>query len=154
MKTEDDLQAWARKCAGYLLGFVAFFMAVVSISMPLMNERIRLLWFTLPNFFFLKPLPILSLVMMVILWIDLQRKREYRPFLLSLGIFLMNYLGLIISMWPWLVPFELTFRRAAAAVESQSLLLVGTVVLLPVILGYTAYSYYVFRGKSSHETTY
>jgi cytochrome d ubiquinol oxidase subunit II len=62
----------------------------------------------------------------------------------------MNYIGLGISMWPWLVPFEITFRQAAAAPESQSLLLVGTVIML----GYTGYLYYIFRGKSSHEATY
>ena len=66
----------------------------------------------------------------------------------------MNYIGLGISTWPWLAPYEITFRRAAAAPESQSLLLVGAVLLLPLILGYTGYCYYVFRGKSSHETTY
>jgi cytochrome d ubiquinol oxidase subunit II len=66
----------------------------------------------------------------------------------------MNYIGLGISMYPWLVPFEVTFRKAAAVPESQSLLLVGTVFMLPVILAYTAYCYYVFRGKSSHESAY
>ncbi len=155
MKTEDVTQDWARRCAGYLFSYVAFFMALVSLAMPLMNERIKELWFTLPNFYYLQPLPILSVIMFIVLWRDLRgKKREYRPFLLSLGIFLMNYIGLAVSMWPWLVPFEVTFRRAAAAPESQSLLLVGIAVMLPVILAYTGYSYYVFRGKSSHETTY
>jgi cytochrome d ubiquinol oxidase subunit II len=66
----------------------------------------------------------------------------------------MNYVGLGISMWPWLVPFEVTFRQAAAAPESQSLLIVGTAVMLPVVLAYTAFCYYIFRGKTSHETIY
>jgi cytochrome d ubiquinol oxidase subunit II len=57
-------------------------------------------------------------------------------------------------MWPWLVPFEVTFRQAAAASESQSLLIVGTAVMLPVVLAYTAFCYYIFRGKASHETIY
>ena len=59
-----------------------------------------------------------------------------------------------ISLWPWLVPFQVSFRQAAAAPESQSLLLVGTVIMLPVVLGYTAYCYYLFRGKASDEATY
>ena len=66
----------------------------------------------------------------------------------------MNYVGLGISMWPWLVPFEISFRKAAAAPESQSLLLIGTVIMLPLVLTYTAYCYYIFRGKTSHESTY
>jgi cytochrome bd ubiquinol oxidase subunit II len=154
MKTEDITQAWARRSAGYLFGFVAFFMGMVSLVMPLMNHRIRDLWFSLPNFYMLQPLPLLSIFFFFLLWRDLHRKTEARPFFLTQGIFLMNYIGLGISMWPWLVPFEVNFRRAAAAPESQSLMLVGTVVLLPIILAYTAYSYYVFRGKSSHDVTY
>ncbi|MEJ2641762.1 MAG: cytochrome d ubiquinol oxidase subunit II, partial [Desulfosarcinaceae bacterium] len=82
------------------------------------------------------------------------QKNEYRPFFLTLGIFLMNYIGLGISTWPWLVPYEVTFRHAAAAPEAQSLLIVGTAVLLPMILLYTGYCYYIFRGKSSDETAY
>jgi len=154
MKTDGVTQSWARKSAGYLFGYVAFFMGMVSLIMPLMNADIRQLWFSLPNFLFLQILPLLSIILFAVLWRDLRRGREYRPFFLSQGIFLMNYIGLGISLWPWLVPFEVSFRKAAAAPESQSLLLVGTVFLLPLVLAYTAYCYYVFRGKSSHETTY
>ncbi|UCD78864.1 MAG: cytochrome d ubiquinol oxidase subunit II [Desulfobacterales bacterium] len=99
-------------------------------------------------------MPLLSIGIVVLLWRDLRTLREYRPFFLSLALFLMNYLGLGISMWPWLVPFEITFRQAAAAPESQSLLRVGTAIMLPVILAYVGYCYYVFRGKASHEATY
>jgi cytochrome d ubiquinol oxidase subunit II len=119
-----------------------------------MNEAIRLLWFSLPNFFILLPIPTASLVMLIFIWRDLHTDREYRPFFLSFGIFLTGYLGIAISMWPYVVPFEITFRQAAAAPESQSLLLVGTVILLPVILLYTGYCYYIFRGKASHENIY
>ena len=154
MKTEDITQAWARKCAGYLFVFVAIFMGLVSLCMPLMNDRIRSLWWTLPNFYYLSVLPLSCVVMFVLLWRSLKRKHEYRPFFLAQGIFLMNYIGLGISMFPWLVPFAVTFRKAAAAPESQSLLMVGTVIMLPVILAYTAFCYYIFRGKSSHEATY
>jgi cytochrome d ubiquinol oxidase subunit II len=154
MKTEDVTQSWARKSAGYLFGFVAFFMGMVSLTMPIMNESIRALWFSMPNFLYLVALPLLSVIFFALLWRDLHRGNEYRPFLLGLGIFLTNYLGLGISMWPWLVPFDVTFRQAAAVPESQSLLLVGTAFLLPLVLVYTGYCYYVFRGKSAHETTY
>jgi cytochrome d ubiquinol oxidase subunit II len=151
MKTEDDTQAWARKCASYVLLYVALFMGLVSLSMPLMNSDIKALWFSLPNFYFLQPMPILSVVFFVMLWRDLRTEREYRPFFLTLGIFLMNYIGIGISTWPWLVPFKVTLWDAAAAPESQSLLLVGTVFLLPCVLAYTGYCFWVFRGKASHE---
>lgn len=154
MKTDADAQAWARKCAGYLFGYVAFFMALVSLCMPLMNADIKALWFSLPNFFYLLPMPLVSAALFFMLWRDLHRKKEVRPFIVSLGIFLMNYIGLGISMWPWLVPFEVTFRKAAAAPASQSLLLAGTVFLLPMVLIYTGYCYYVFRGKSTSASMY
>jgi len=154
MKTEEITQQWARKCAAYALGYVGLFLAIVSISMPAMNPGIRALWWSLPNLFFLLPIPTASLVFIILIWRDLHAGREVRPFLLSLGVFLTAYLGLGISLWPFAVPFAITFRQAAAAPASQSLLLVGTVILLPLVLGYSAYCYYLFRGKASHETAY
>ena len=154
MKTEDMTQDWANKCAAYVLAFVALFMALVSLSMPFINADIKNLWFSLPNFFMLLPMPLLSALIVVLLWRDLKTRKERRPFFLSLGIFLMNYIGLGISLWPWLVPYEVNIWQAAAVAESQSLLLVGTVIMLPVILTYTGYCYYIFRGKTSHETIY
>ena len=154
MKTEHETQNWARKCGSYVIGYVAVFLGIVSISMPIMNAEIRTLWFSLPNVFFFLPIPAVSLVLLITIWRDLHMDREYRPFFLSFGVFLTGYLGIAISMWPYVVPFEITFRRAAAAPESQSLLLVGTVIMLPVVLIYTAYCYYLFRGKASHESAY
>ena len=141
MKTEDETQKWARKSASYVLGYVGLFIAVVSISMPIMKDAIRVLWFSLPNFYFLQPMPILSVVFFIMLWRDLRTEREYRPFFLTLGIFLMNYVGIGVSTWPWLVPFKVTLWGAAAAPESQSLLLLGTIFLLPCVLAYTGYCF-------------
>jgi cytochrome d ubiquinol oxidase subunit II len=154
MKTEDETQTWAQKCARYSIGYVAVFLAIVSISMPIMNQDIRALWFSTPNLFFLLPIPAASLILLIMIWRDLHTDREVRPFLLSFGVFLTGYLGIAISMWPYVVPFEVTFRQAAAAPESQSLLLIGTVIMLPLILLYVGYCYYIFRGKASHESAY
>lgn len=154
MKTENSTQDWARKTASYVLGYVGFFLALVSLCMPFMNEGIKTLWFTLPNFLMLIPIPLITSLMFVILWRDLHSKREIRPFILSQGIILLGFLGLGFSLWPWVVPFKVTLWEAAAASPSQSLLLIGALVMLPIILAYTGYSYYVFRGKASHETHY
>ncbi len=154
MKTDDITQTWARKCGAYALGYVGLFLAIVSISMPVMNADIRALWWSTPNIFFLLPIPTASLVLVLLIWRDLQTGREVRPFLCSIGLFLTAYIGLGISLWPYAIPFAVTFRQAAAGAPSQSLLLVGTLVLLPIVLGYTAYCYYVFRGKASHESAY
>jgi cytochrome d ubiquinol oxidase subunit II len=154
MKTEGITQGWARKCARYVLFYVALFLGLVSLSMPMMNAAVQRLWFSRPNVFYLLPVPLVTLGLLASLWRDLRSEREYRPFLLGCAVFLMGYIGLGVSLWPWLVPFAVTFRQAAAAPESQSLLLVGTAVLLPVVLGYTAYCYYVFRGKATDESVY
>ena len=154
MKTDGITQDWARKCAGYVLGYVGIFLGIVSISMPMMNADIKALWFSLPNFFYLLPIPLSSLVMLVMIWRGLHKGKEHLPFFMSFGVFLTGYLGLGISLWPWLVPFNVSFRQAAAVPESQSLLLVGTIVMLPLILGYVGYCYYLFRGKSSDEILY
>jgi cytochrome d ubiquinol oxidase subunit II len=81
-------------------------------------------------------------------------KREYRPFLLSIGLFLMGYVGIAISLYPWIIPFQYDIWQAAASPEGLSLMLVGVLPLLPIILGYTGYCYYVFRGKASDDHSY
>ena len=154
MKTDTITQHWARKCASYVLGYVGVFMGIVSISMPMMNAGVRDLWFGFPNSFYLLPIPLVTAGLFIMIWYDLHRGFETRPFFMSIGVFLMGYLGLGVSLWPWLVPFAITFRQAAAAGTSQSFLLVGIVITLPVILIYTAYCYYVFRGKASREGYY
>jgi cytochrome d ubiquinol oxidase subunit II len=154
MKTDGVTQEWARRSASYVLAYVGLFLVIVSISMPMMNADVKNLWFSMPVFFYLLPMPLITIVLFVLIWRDLQGTIEYRPFLSSILVFLMGYIGLVVSLWPWLVPFSVTFRQAAAAGTSQSLLLVGTVILLPVVLAYTAFCYYVFRGKASHEGAY
>jgi cytochrome d ubiquinol oxidase subunit II len=149
MKTDGETQAWARKCASYVLGYVGLFLGIVSISLPLMNADIKALWFSIPNFFYLLPLPVATAALFVAIWLDLHRGGECRPFFLSIGVFLTGYLGLGISLWPYLVPFAVTFREAAAAPSSQSFLLIGTIVTLPLVLIYTGFCYYLFRGKVS-----
>lgn len=155
MKTEDVTMEWARKVASYVLGFVGIFMGLVSIAMPFLNPQIKSFWFSTPNIYYLVPIPLITAALFVMVWRDLhRRKREYRPFLASIGIFLMGYLGLGISIFPWIIPFQYTIWDAAASGPGLSLMLCGVAPLLPLILGYTGYCYYVFRGKSSHEHMY
>lgn len=155
MKTDGQTQKWARDAAKYVLSFVALGMVVISISMPFVDKSVASFWFSIPNIYYLILIPILTVLAFCLLAIDLYRgEKEVRPFLLSLGLFLLGYIGLGVSLYPWVVPFEFTLWQAAAVSTSQSFMLVGTIFLLPIILGYTAYCYYVFRGKSSHETMY
>lgn len=155
MKTEDQTQEWARRVASYVLGFVALFIAIVSITVPFINAAIKDFWFSVPNIFYLAPIPSITGLMFLLAWHDLNSKvAEYRPFLLSIGIFFMAYVGLIVSLYPWIIPFKYNIWQAAAEGPGLTFMLIGVVPLLPLILGYTAYCYYIFRGKTSHEHTY
>jgi cytochrome bd ubiquinol oxidase subunit II len=155
MKTQDITQSWSRQVASYVLGFVGLFMALVSMSMPFLNECIKNFWFSAPHIYYLSVIPVITALLFVLVWRDLHMgQREYRPFLASIGIFLMGYLGLALSLYPWIIPFQYTLWDAAASGPGLSLVLLGVVPLLPLILGYTGYSYYVFRGKASHEHMY
>jgi len=155
MKTEDITQSWARKVSSYVLGFVGIFMALVSIIVPFIDSRIKHFWFDTPNIYYLAPIPLLTMFLFVLIWKDLHDKKvENRPFFASIGVFLLGYLGLGLSFYPWIVPFHYTLWQAAASNPGLSLMLVGVIPGLPVILAYTAYSYYVFRGKTNHEPMY
>jgi cytochrome d ubiquinol oxidase subunit II len=149
MKTDDITRKWAHMVANYALIFVGIFMALVSITMPFLNPLIKNLWFSLPNFYYLLPIPLITLLLFILLMVYIKRAQcDYRPFLLTIGIFLMGYIGLGISLYPWIVPFHYTLQEAAAYGPSLSLMLVGVLPLLPIIIGYTAYCYYIFRGKT------
>ena len=154
MKTEGDTQAWARRTAKYILLFVALFMGLVSLWVPFLDNSIHMRWFSPDFFWWLLPIPVVTALCFVRLVYGLLKEHEYAPFLCSLGIFFFGYIGLGVSLWPWVVPFEVSLYQAAAAPESLSLLLVGAVVMLPIILSYTAYCYYIFRGKAPDEATY
>jgi len=154
MKTEHETQRWARKSAQYVLLFVALFMGLVSLWVPYLDNELHVRWFSEPNIYYLMPLPVITMIVFALTWRSLYRGDEYKPFLLSHAIFLLGYLGLAVSLWPWIVPYEVTLWQGAAANTSLSLLLIGAVIMLPVILCYTAYCYYTFRGKTGHETMY
>lgn len=154
MKTDGETQDWARKVSLYMLFYVLMFMGLVSIWAPYTDISIYNRWFSLPNFYYLAILPLTVLVVSVFLLRSIIRKKEYSPFLLTTALFVLNYLGIVITMYPYIVPRAITYTAAAAVGPSQSLMLVGVIFILPVILMYTAYNYYVFRGKSSHEDMY
>ena len=92
-------------------------------------------------------MPIVTAVIAIAQWRWIEARRDVAPFLASIALFLLGYLGLVISTFPYIVPPQLTIAAAAASPSSQSFMLIGTLVLLPVILGYTAFTYWLFHGK-------
>jgi cytochrome d ubiquinol oxidase subunit II len=152
MKTEGDLQAWARGRATIALYGVLAFIAMVSLWTPLLHDEIVRRWFSLPNALYFSVVPIITGVIAWATWRALRRDSDYLPFIGAMGLFAMCYLGLGISLFPYVVPYTYTLWQAAAAPTTQAFLLVGTLFLLPIILMYLGWSYYVFRGKvTSHD---
>jgi cytochrome d ubiquinol oxidase subunit II len=147
LKTEGEVQEWARRKARQFAAGVAAFVAMVSLWTPFLQPQIRERWFGGEHLLWLWPVPLVTVALFLFLWRSLARGRDIAPFLTALGIFAMAYLGLAISIFPMVVPYRFDLWQAAATPRSQAFLVLGTLFLLPIILGYTVWSYWVFRGK-------
>ncbi len=147
LKTEGAVAERARAHAKLLLVAVLAFMAVVSLWTPLAFERIAARWFSFPNILFLWPVPLVTALVALGAWRWLDAGRELLPFVAAIALFLLGYLGLVISSFPYLVPPALTVWQTAAPPASQIFMLLGTVALLPLVLAYVVFVYWIFRGK-------
>jgi cytochrome bd ubiquinol oxidase subunit II len=154
IKTEGTLQAWARALGRRCLTGTALAIAAVSLWTPLLNTGIAARWFSWPNIALLSPVPLLTVVLAWYEWRSLNNNSEYGPFFAALGLFLLSYIGIAVSLWPMIVPGHFTLDQAAASESTQAFLLIGTLILLPVILLYTGWSYWVFRGKVRSDIGY
>ena len=154
LKTEGDLQARARRQGQVCLIAVMAAIAAVSLWTPLMDPDIARRWFSWPNIGLLSPVPVAAAALALFEWRSLQRGGDAAPFLGAVGLFGISYLGIAISLWPMIVPHHYTLWQAASSESTQAFLLVGTLFLLPVILLYTGWSYWVFRGKVRGDMGY
>jgi cytochrome d ubiquinol oxidase subunit II len=154
-KTENQLQRSAIRWAkggiwGLVLGIVA-----ISAATPFVSTRIFDKWFSLPEIFYLAPLPILSGALVAFVWWQLSRlplqndRWSWTPFAAAIALFSLAYGGMAYSFYPYIVPEKITIYDAASAPESLFIILIGTLFVLPAILGYTMLSYYIFRGKAT-----
>jgi cytochrome d ubiquinol oxidase subunit II len=154
MKTDGDLQRWARGRARVALYGVLAFIAMVSLWTPFLHRQIYERWFDFPNVIFLAPVPIITAGIAWATWRSLGRDSDYVPFVGAMALFAMCYLGLGISLFPYIVPYAYTLWDAAAVPSAQMFMLIGTLFLLPIVLMYIGWSYYVFRGKVTSDTGY
>ena len=150
MKMEGDFQGNLRRLAKPAVIWMAANLGVVSLMTTYVNPAYASRWFEMPNILMLAPIPIITAGLLVWLWRAVSH-REKTVFGITLGIFLLCYIGFGITLYPNIVPPMITFRDAAAPENSLAFMLVGAAILLPVIIGYTAYAYWVFRGKVSDE---
>lgn len=154
MRCEHDLQDRCRRYALRLFLVVLAMIGVVSLWTPYTHPAVAERWFSWPNLLYLSPVPFLVGATALAFWVGLRRGAERMPFFASLALFVLSYAGLGISLFPYIVPYSVTVGEAAAPPESLSFLLYGAAVLLPLILGYTAYAYRVFRGKVRADDGY
>jgi cytochrome bd ubiquinol oxidase subunit II len=155
LKTEGELQRMARRQGRICFIGVILAIALVSLWTPMMDSEIRDRWFSWPNIAFLFPVPIITLVIMYYEWRALHDNgSEVIPFVGAIGLFFMSYLGIAISRYPMIIPHHFTIWQTSSSLDTQVFLLLGTVFLLPIILIYSAWSYWVFRGKVRAEIGY
>ena len=155
MKTSGTLQKRARELA-WITGIgTVVFMALVSLFTPYLEIAYFERWFTWPNILFTAPVPLAVAGITFLMFKSLTvHHHEYRPFVLALCLFLLGFIGLGISMWPYVIPTQITIWEAATVEKSQLFMLVGVAVMVPLILAYTAYAYWVFRGKVDPQDGY
>ncbi len=154
-KTDGELQKRAIGWARATLVLTAIGMVLVSLATPMVSPRIFDRWFSLPNFIGLMPIPLMTAILFAGLWIFLSRmpradhSLDLVPFAGASSLFVLGFIGLAYSFYPYIVPDRLTIQQASSAPESLAVILIGAVFVLPFIAGYTAFSYYVFRGKAT-----
>jgi len=146
-KTTGELQAVCVRLSQRISVALLVIIAVISLWTPWMDSRIAERWFSLPNLLWLSPVPLLVIVCFYKLQRALKTQAETSPFLYTLALVLLGYAGLGISIWPNIIPPQMSIYAAAAPPQSQQFALIGAVIIMPIILIYTAWGYYVFRGK-------
>ena len=154
LKTEDDIQARARRYGRVCLAGVIIAIALVSVWTPLMSHAISTRWFSWPNIVILLPVPVATAVVALATWRALSGVSQSGGFIGAIGLFALSYVGIAISLYPMIVPHHYTLMQAASSPSTQAFLLVGTLFLLPVILVYSGWSYWVFRGKVRADVGY
>ena len=147
LKTEGRLQMRMRMLARPMVIALLAIIAVISLWTPYSHPSVAARWFALQNFVFFVPVPVLVLLATGLILRTLASDAHAAPFVLSLLLLFLGYTGLAISLWPNIVPPGISIWDAASPPQSMGFTLVGALFIIPFILAYTAWSYYVFRGK-------
>jgi len=154
MKTDGALRDWARQAGRVCLLVVLLAVMTVYVWTPLREPIVARRWMSWPDVLFQVPVALLTVTACIWEWRVLGGTKDAAPFAVAIVLFLLSYLGLAISVWPMVVPYRFTLWEAASSPSTQSFLLVGTLFMLPVILMYSGWSYWVFRGKIRRDLDY
>ena len=154
MKTEGELQRKAVAWAKLAWPPVVLGMAMISLATPVVSPLVRERWFALPEFIALLPIPVITILALASLRLMLNSQRTrgrlcWLPFVLVVSVFVLGFLGLAYSIYPYVVINKLTLWQAASSPEALKVILLGVVITVPAIIAYTVFSYHVFRGKAT-----
>ena len=150
-KLEGESQAHARRLAKRAALATLVLMGAVSLYNVFLNAEYAERWLTAPEIYFAAPVPILTAIVAIALLRSLRVERNSKPFWLAIALFFFGMAGLGVTMWPYVVPPDVTIWDAAAPERSQVFMLIGVAITMPLIIAYTAWAYWVFRGKVSSE---
>lgn len=153
-KTSDKLQAQFFPITKICLLIISIALVVISIWTPFIDDSILRIWFNPDYMYKLAILPFTTGCLILYFVYCLHKRYEYILFWLAIGIFFCSYAGFGISTWPYIVPHQVAFWQAAAPHSSLLFMLVGAMILLPILIAYTFYSYYIFRGKLKEALEY
>lgn len=151
MKTSGELEVWARRKSLQFLAGTVVSMAIVSFWVPFLGLQIEQRWLSFPNIAYLSPVPVVTGLVCWGIYRTIRNGGEVAPFLLTIALFLLGFVGLTISLFPFIVPPAMSIWQAANAVSALQFALVGYAVIMPLTLAYTAYAYWVFRGKVAED---
>lgn len=154
MKTEGGVREEAYRLSRWLLLATLVAIGAVSLATPFLEAEYWRRWFAWPNIILTAPIPLAVAGVTLLLLRSLENRKDYRPFFLSLILFGLSYAGLGVSMWPYIVPQSITIWEAASPANSLNFMIVGVAILVPIILIYTGWAYWVFRGKVQHGSGY
>ncbi|MEA9393548.1 cytochrome d ubiquinol oxidase subunit II [Acerihabitans sp. TG2] len=154
MKTEHELRNRMLRWVKPLLLALLLVMAIISCWTPLAHSAIAQRWFSLPNLYYLLPVPLLVAIACIAIVAAVNRDAHHAPFLFTLLLVFVGFAGLGISIWPFIIPPTIDLRAASAPAQSQGFMLVGALLIIPIILVYTFWSYFVFRGKINPQEGY
>ncbi len=146
-KTDQALQQRMYRLMPKMLIGLLIVLAAVSIYTPIIQPHIAERWFSLPQLLYFSPVPILVLIFTYLALKAYRQQQQFRPFLYTLALVFLAYSGFLISLWPYIIPPSVSFWQAAAPESSQRFTLIGALILIPIILGYSAMSYWIFRHK-------
>lgn len=154
LKAEGAVQVMAYRFARYSAWLLLIMIVIASLWTPFLHEHFLKKWLAWPDVLYVGAVPVLVLITTVLLFRGLNNKRELTPFICAQSLFILSYVGLGMSFYPYIVPSSVTLWAAAGPDNSLKFLLVGASILIPIILTYTIYSYWVFRGKVGQTSAY